>query len=154
MAYPFKTILCPIDFDDSSNAALDAAAEMARQSDATVQVLHVVPIVVQPSGIPIYIDVYTQQETESQAKLMELAKTHLAGVKHELRTRVAQPAAAILHMEKEAGADVIVMSTHGRRGLEHLVLGSVAERIVREAQCPVLTIHGLHAPGATTSAHV
>lgn len=153
MAYPFKKILCPIDFDDNSLAALDAAAKMARESDATVEVLHVVPIIVQPGGTPIYVDVYTAEEQASQAKLVELAKTHLAGVKFELRTTVAQPSAAILHAQQNVGADVIVMSTHGRRGLAHLFLGSVAERVVREARCPVLTIRGHHAAEETAATH-
>jgi len=153
MAYPFKKILCPVDFDENSTAALDAAAEMARQSDAMVEVLHVVPIIVQPGGTPIYVDVYTAEEQESQAKLVELAKTHLAGVKYELKTTVAQPSAAILHAQKAAAADVIVMSTHGRRGLAHFFLGSVAERIVREAQCPVLTIRGHHAAQQPATSH-
>lgn len=152
MAYPFKKILCPIDFDDNSIAALDAATEMARQSDATVEVLHVVPIIM-PSGTPIYVDVYTEQENDSRAKLAELAKTHLAGVKYELRTSVAEPWAAILHTQKASGADVIVMSTHGRRGFAHFFIGSVAERVVREAQCPVLTVRGHHVAQQTATAH-
>jgi universal stress protein A len=142
MAYPFKKILCPIDFDENSIAALDTAAKMARQFDATVEVVHVVPIVVQPGGTQVYADVYAAEEQSSKAKLAELAKAHLAGVKYELRTTVALPSAAILHAAKNLGADVIVMSTHGRRGISHLFMGSVAERVVREAQCPVLTVHG------------
>lgn len=152
MAFPIKTILCPIDFDENSIEALDAAAQMARESDAALEVLHVVPLIIQPGGTPIYVDVYTAQEQESQAKLVALARTHLAGVKCELRTTVAEPAAAILHAQKTVGADVIVMSTHGRRGLAHFILGSVAERVVREAQCPVITIRGhyaAHQPAAT-----
>ena len=154
MAYPFKKILCPVDFDENSIAALDAAAEMARQFNATVEVLHVVPIIVEAGGTPIYIDVYTAQEQESQAKLAKLAEAHLTGVTYELKTTVAQPSAAILHSQKTAGADVIVMSTHGRRGRAHLFLGSVAERVVREAQCPVLTIRGHHAAEETATANV
>lgn len=153
MAYPFKKILCPIDFDENSIAALDAAAEIARHSDATVEVLHVVPIIMQGGVMPVYVDVYTQQEKDSQARLMELAKTHLAGLKYKLETSVAEPWAAILHTQKANGANVIVMSTHGRRGLSHFFLGSVAERIVREAPCPVLTIRGHHSAEQTAAAH-
>jgi len=153
MAYLFKKILCPIDFDENSIAALDAGAELARQSDATLEVLHVIPIIIQPGGVPVYVDAYTAEEKDSQAKLLELAKTHLAGVKYELKTTIAQPSAAILHAQKTVGADVIVMSTHGRRGLAHFFVGSVAERVVREAQCPVLTIHGNRAAGETATAH-
>ena len=142
LTYPFKRILCPIDFDDNSIAALDAAAEIARQSGAIVEVLHVVPIIIQPGGMPIYVDVYPEQEKEARAKLVEITKTRLAGIKYELRTTVGEPWAAILRSQRSIHADVIVMSTHGRRGLPHLFLGSVAERVVREAQCPVLTIPG------------
>jgi universal stress protein A len=152
MAYPFKKILCPIDFDENSIAALATAAKMARQFDATVEVVHVVPIVVQPGGTQVYADVYATEEQSSKAKLAELAKFHLAGVKYELRTTVALPSAAILHAAKNLGADVIVMSTHGRRGLSHLFMGSVAERVVREAQCPVLTVHGSSTAETTASA--
>ena len=88
------------------------------------------------------------------AKLVALAKAHLADVKYELRTSVAQPAAAILHAQKNLGADVIVMRTHGRRGLSHLFMGSVAECVVREAKCPVLTIRPLHTAELRDAAHV
>jgi nucleotide-binding universal stress UspA family protein len=154
MAYPFKKILCPVDFDENSIAALDTAAKMARESDATVTVLHVVPIIVQAGGTPVYVDVYTAEEQESQTRLVELAKTHLVGIKYELKTTVAQPSVAILHAQKDADADVIVMSTHGRRGFAHLFLGSVAERVVREAPCPVLTMRYHHPARETSSAHV
>jgi nucleotide-binding universal stress UspA family protein len=152
MAYPFKKILCPIDFDPNSIAALDIAAELARQSNATVVVLHVVPIIIHAGGAPIYIDVYPGLEQESAAKLQELANAHLTGVTYELRTNVAEPSVAILHAQKATGAEVIVMSTHGRRGLSHLFLGSVAERVVREAPCPVLTIRPHRASGESATA--
>jgi universal stress protein A len=152
MAYPFKKILCPIDFDDNSIAALETAAEMARQLDATVEVLHVVPIVVQPGASQVQVDVYAAEEESSKAKLARLAKAHLAGVKYELKTAVALPSTAILRAEKNLDADVIVMSTHGRRGLSRLFMGSVAERVVREAHCPVLTVHGRLTAETTASA--
>ncbi len=154
MTYPFKKILCPVDFDHNSIAALDAAAEMARQNDGALEVLHIIPIVIQPGDAPIYVDLYTPEEEVSKAKLTELAKTHLLGVKHELRTMVGQPAAAILHAQKTFDADVIVMSTHGRRGLSHLFMGSVAERVVREAACPVLTIRPSHTAEAVEATQV
>jgi nucleotide-binding universal stress UspA family protein len=135
----FQKILCPIDFDDNSIVALDTAAQLARETGGTIEVLHVIPMVMQPEGSG-YIDVYTAEEEVSRNKLQELAAKHLTGVKFELRTAVAQPAAAILHSAKTLGADLIVMGTHGRRGLSHMILGSVAERVVREAECPALTI--------------
>ena len=74
MNYPFKKILCPIDFDDNSIAALDTAAEMARQSSAVLVVLHVVPMIIQPGETPIYVDVYAAEEQISRDKLIALAK--------------------------------------------------------------------------------
>ena len=154
MEYPFKKILCPIDFDDNSVSALAAAAEMARHAGATIEVFHAVPIAIQPVEAPIFIDVSSANEQESRRKLVELAKIHLAGVKYELKTvTVSQPSAAILHEQETSGADVIVLSTHGRSGLSHLFLGSVAERVVREAQCPVLTIRGRNAKKQSATAH-
>ena len=145
MPFAFKKILCPVDFDDNSIAALDAAANIARESGATLEVLHVIPIVIQPGGMPIHVDIYSVEEETAKTELLELAKLHLQGVKYELRTTVAQPSAAILHAQRQLGADAIVMGTHGRHGFAHFFLGSVAERVVREANCPVLTIRKNHA---------
>src|SRR5579862_7311800 len=142
MAFGFKKIFCPVDFDDNSIAALDAAAKMARESNGTLEVLHAVPLVIQPGGMPIYVDIYSVEEQTAKTELLELAKLHLQGVSYELRTTVAEPCAAILHAQKQLGADVIVMGTHGRRGIARFFLGSTAERVVREAPCPVLTIRG------------
>jgi len=154
MAFPFMKILCPIDFDDNSMAALDTAARMARESGGILEVLHVVPIMMQPGGMPIHIDVYATEEEAAKAKMIGLAKEHLAGVKYELRTAVAQPAVAILHAQQKLAADVIVMGTHGRRGIAHLIIGSVAEHVMREAECPVLTVRGQHCAEQATNPHV
>jgi nucleotide-binding universal stress UspA family protein len=136
----FKKILCPVDFDENSIAALKTAGELARQSEAIVEVLHVIPINIQPADAPVFMEVYSAQERDSQTKLAELARTHLADVKSELKTAIGQPAASIIHAQKAMGADIIVMGTHGRHGIAHFFLGSVAERVVRESPCPVLTI--------------
>jgi len=152
MALSLTKILCPIDFDPNSIVALDTAAEIARDSGGTLEVLHVVPIDIQPGEAPIYVDVYSVQEQESKAKMKELARTHLAGVNYELRTAVAQPAVAILHAQRTLNSDIIVMGTHGRRGFAYLILGSVAERVVREAECPVLTVRATD--GAEEQAHL
>jgi universal stress protein A len=136
----FKKILCPVDFDENSIAALKVAGELARESGAIMEVLHVIPINIQPADAPVFLEVYSRQERDSQTKLAELAKTHLVEVKAELKTAIGQPAASIIHAQKAMGAEIIVMGTHGRHGIAHLFLGSVAERVVRESPCPVLTI--------------
>jgi nucleotide-binding universal stress UspA family protein len=139
MTLLFQKILCPVDFDANSIAALDIAAKLARETNGTLEVLHVIPQVIEPEGA-VYVDVYSALEEASRNQLRELAAAHLAGVKFELRTAIGQPAAAILHAQNNLRVDLIVMGTHGRHGLARWYLGSVAQQVLREAQCPVLTI--------------
>ena len=68
MADPFRRILCPVDFDDNSMQALDTAADLARENNGTVFVLHVVPMIVPPTGMPVYVDLYQGQEETARDK--------------------------------------------------------------------------------------
>ncbi|HTW86828.1 MAG TPA: CBS domain-containing protein [Candidatus Binataceae bacterium] len=140
MAFPFKKILCPLDFDDNSLAALDVAAHLARNADGVVYVMHVVPMIITPTGTPIYVDMYKEQEQVAREKLKEIGRKHLSGIKHELLVQSGDPPASILGTQRRIVADLIVMATHGRKGFSRIVLGSVAEIVMREALCPVLTI--------------
>jgi nucleotide-binding universal stress UspA family protein len=140
MAFPFRNILCPVDFDDSSMYALDTAGAVARQNDGTIFVLHVVPMIVPPIGMPVYVHLYEGQRQTASAKLEEIARKRLTGVKYELVTEMGDPAPVILRTAHRASADLIVMASHGRRGFSRLFLGSVAELILRESKCPVLTV--------------
>jgi nucleotide-binding universal stress UspA family protein len=140
MSFPYRKILCPVDFDENSMAALDAAAQVARANDGIVYVFHVVPMIIPPTGMPVYVDLYKGQEETARSKLQEVARKRLAGVKYELMTHLGEPAGSIIKTEKKIGADLIVMATHGRRGFSRFVLGSVAELVLREAKCPVLTV--------------
>src|SRR5579863_1141110 len=152
MSPPFQRILCPIDFDENSMAALASAARIAIASDATLYVLHVVPMVFPVAGAPVYVDIYRGQETEAKAKLEDLAKTMLKGVKYELMTHIGEPSISILGVQRKLSADLLVISTHGRRGLSHFFLGSVAEEIVRRAPCAVLTVKRTAAKPETVGA--
>jgi len=140
MAYPFRRILCPVDFDDNSMQALDTAANFARENNGTVFVLHVVPMILAPTGMPVYVDLYKGQEETAHAKLLEIAHKRLAGIKYELLTHTGEPAGTILSAERKTSADVVVMATHGRRGFKRFFLGSIAEIVLRESTCPVLTV--------------
>jgi universal stress protein A len=140
MAFPYRRILCPIDFDENSLAALVVAAQFAKRNDGTVFVLHVVPMIIPPTGMPVYVDMYKSQEETARDKLREVAHKYLSGVKYELTTHVGDPAGAIVKTAKKLSPDVLVMSTHGRRGFSRVFLGSVAEMVLREAPCPVLTV--------------
>jgi universal stress protein A len=140
MAFPYRRILNPIDFADASIRAVEAAAEIARQNDGTVLLFNVVPMILPPAGSPIYVDVYKGQEETARQKLDEISRRHLRGVKYEISTHMGDPAASILRAATRLAADVIVMATHGRSGFTRVFLGSVAEVVLREAPCPVLTV--------------
>jgi CBS domain-containing protein len=140
MSYPFGRILCPVDFDDNSLAALEVAAQIARQNDGTVSLFHVVPIMIAPTAMPAYVDIYKGQDETAKEKLRQIAAKRLQGIKYELLTLVGEPAGAILRTAKRWAADVIVMATHGRRGFSRVLLGSIAEMVLREAPCPVLCV--------------
>jgi nucleotide-binding universal stress UspA family protein len=140
MPFPYKRILCPVDFEQNSLSALGAAADLARGSDGTVYVLHVVPMIVQPTAMPVYVDIYKSQEQTAWSRLKDIARKDLAGVKCELLVQMGEPAATIIRVENKVNPDLVVMATHGRRGFSHFFLGSVAEVVLRESSCPVLTV--------------
>jgi universal stress protein A len=140
MSFPYKRILCPVDFDGNSGAAVKEAAALARLLDATVLLLHVVQI--NPLATEGYVlaELQESQSNAARVKVAEIAGRDLVGVKHEIDIEIGDPAETLLAMEKKLNADVVVMATHGRRGVTRLVLGSVAEKIVRESTVPVLTL--------------
>jgi universal stress protein A len=140
MPFPYRRILSPLDFDDNSLHALDVAAQIARQNDGTLLLLHVVPMVIPPTGMPVYVDLYKGQEETAKEKLREIAGRRLSGLKYELLTHIGDPAGGILRIARRSAADLIVMATHGRRGFSRVLLGSVAEMVLREAPCPVLSV--------------
>ena len=131
----FSNILCPVDFDQNSLAAVSVAAELAREHKATVHLLHVLP--------PAIREAFSCGEMESEARtnLQRIGHQKLkTGTSYELHVATGEPAIEVLQAATRLGIDLIVMATHGRTGVRRLVLGSVAERVVREAQCPVLTV--------------
>ena len=101
MSYPFRRILSPIDFDDNSLAALDVAAQIARDNDGMVLLLHVVPMIIAPTGMPIYVDIYKGQEEAAGKKLKEIAAKRLRGVRHELLTHMGEPAGSVLRAARD-----------------------------------------------------
>ena len=141
MAFPYRRILNPVDFEENSIRAVEVAAEFARQNDGTVVLLYVVPTFVQPAELPTYVQAYKAEENVAREKLEQIAWKYLRGVEYELVTDVGSPAAAILRVATTLSADVIVMATHGRTGFSRAFFGSIAEDVLREAPCPVLTVH-------------
>lgn len=143
MPLPFRRILCPIDFSDNSLDALDIAASIVRGNAGVLFVLHVVPMAIPPTGMPPYVSIYDEEEAAKQ-RLNEIAGQRLAGLKHELLIQLGEPARRIVDCMKAKAADLVVTGTHGRRGMSHVLLGSVAEFVVRRAACPVLVIRQAH----------
>lgn len=139
----FEKILCPIDFDEPSMAALDFARELARENGATLIVLNVAPIPMNATEIaPIPLEPYPVWEEVARARLKKVVADHLEGkgVAYNAETRSGEAAVGIIEQARETRPDVIVMATHGRTGVSHFFIGSVAERVIRHADRPVLVI--------------
>ncbi|MGH7933717.1 MAG: universal stress protein [Candidatus Binataceae bacterium] len=143
MAYPFRTILKPMQFDDPELIAFQVAKQIAQEHNATLCLLHIVPIVPAIGEPHVGVTVHAHEEDRAKKQLQEIADQNLAGVKYQILTRVAGPtdtAKAVVQTAREVNADLIVMKTHGRHGLAHMLMGSVTEQVVREAPCAVLTL--------------
>jgi len=137
----FRNILCPVDFDPNSPAALEFAARIAQETGGRIYLLHVVPW----TALSVPVDaseVLAELKQSATVRLGRLAEEKLhKRIANEIIVTVARdPGAEVVRVANELKANVIVMATHGRKGLSHLVLGSVAARVVRESPCPVLTI--------------
>ena len=139
-----RNILCPTDFSDFSRRALAHATALARWYDARLTVLYVESLAPAIAGFPPLVSPITL-EPLSRERLLEEMRAFAepaagAGVATEFVVRAGPAAPLILEQARCGGADLIVMGTHGRSGFERLVLGSVAEKVIRQAACPVLTV--------------
>ena len=139
-------ILVPIDFSPFSEQALDYAVALAARLDATVHVLNVIPVPVfgvPELGVAMTSTVIDQLVRDNQAGVDRLvaARRDKAKLADGL-LRTGDPRDVIVQTAEELGADLIVMGTHGRRGLSRALLGSVAEGVVRTSPVPVLTLRG------------
>jgi universal stress protein A len=138
-----KQILVPIDFSECSKKALQYAAPLAEQHDAAITLIYVLP---PPTfGAGDYVADYSYLEAEMRANAEKQLRTLLEGelggqLEKDAVTRIGRPASEIIDLAKSLPADLIVISTHGHTGLKHILLGSVAEEIVRRAPCPVLVV--------------
>jgi len=141
MAFPYKTIVCPVDFDDNSFTAVVKAAEIARHFQASVILVHVIPFAYSLGEVPPPWGLQAEEKA-ARDKLVTLTESALSGLKHESVLYTGDVITGILDAEKKYQADLMVIATHGRRGFARLILGSVAAAVVRKAACPVLTIRG------------
>jgi universal stress protein A len=143
MAYPFRAILSPIQFDDLSLPALSFAKNIAKDQGATLHLLHVVTMVSALGEPAINAMLHSRAEEKAIEALNDIAAKHLEGVSYVVHTRFASHkglARVINEVAAEIDADLIVLKTHGRHGITHLILGSVAEEVVRSAPCAVLSL--------------
>jgi nucleotide-binding universal stress UspA family protein len=136
---PIRTIVHATDFSESSGAAFRLACSLARDYGARLVVLHVQP---PPVGVYAMEPAFFPPEGQREEVLNELhgVRPGDPAVRVQHRLVEGDPADEILEVAKESGADLIVLGTHGRRGLGRLLLGSVAEQVVRKAPCPVVTV--------------
>jgi nucleotide-binding universal stress UspA family protein len=139
-----ETILVPVDFSDTANAALAVAHTLARDHRAALVLMAAVPLL-PVVEVPLPDEELVDAIHESQERLTRLA-AQITDLPVKTHTLVGEPGAAIVDAAREFGADLIVMGTHGRRGVSRLILGSVAEYVLRNAPCPVLTMK----PGTET----
>jgi nucleotide-binding universal stress UspA family protein len=138
---PFQHVLCPVDFSDGSRKALDLAAEVIRPGGAGITLLHVVEVPVTFTGELPDLDFLRELDTRSAEHLGRWATQLQArvSVPVTIRSRIGWPGAETLTaVDRDPTFDLVVMGSHGRTGLRRALLGSVAEKVVRHARCPVL----------------
>jgi nucleotide-binding universal stress UspA family protein len=140
----FRKIVAATDFSEASALALDAAIALAGEQGATLHVLHVVE---EPVMAAAWTEGYTLDLPTLHENLVEEAERSLTviqaahpGVHITTQALVGRPADTILEVASEQHADLVVVGSHGRGGLTRLLLGSVAENVVRHAPCAVLTV--------------
>jgi nucleotide-binding universal stress UspA family protein len=138
-----KQILVPIDFSECSRKGLRYAVALAREHKAAVTVAYVVPSISmlgEYGGID-YASLAKEMRESADRELATVAVDEIRGVvPSDTVVRTGSPAGEIVSMAKTLPADLIVISTHGRTGLKHAIMGSVAERVVQTAPCPVLVV--------------
>jgi len=150
----FKHILVPLDFSPPSDAALDYARGVALEFGASLHVLHVAE---DPYRAFYSAEVFVPEIEGLRDEILEdamvrlkerLRGSDLAELRATAHAVISTPAAGIVDYATGHDVDLIVMGTHGRGGMSHLLMGSVAERVVRTASCPVLTVRQAKAAAA------
>ena len=145
-----RRIVVPTDFGDCSTPALRLAVELADKFGAELVLLHVVqdlalamPDAVMPTPVP-GPDLGQLIDAGNTGLANLIARENLGRLNPKVEVRIGSPVAEIVAAATDLKADLLCVGTHGRTGLAHLILGSQAERIIREAPCPVLTVKPPH----------
>ncbi len=145
MKLNIKKILVPIDFSDYSKSALKYAQEFSKYFNAEIFLIYVVePMVYPPDfsmgqiAIPT-IDI--ELDKRAKEELEKLARNEIPeDIKFQIIIKTGKPFVEIIQTAKELDVDLIIIATHGHSGVEHILFGSTAEKVVRKAPCPVLTL--------------
>ena len=140
-----QRIVMATDFSDASAEALETAVGFARDCGASLDLVHVATEVAYPVPPPVDllrmpIDLPSVVAEASSRLQLEEVRVRALGVACESNVLVGRAPAEIVDHAEKAGADLIILGTHGRSGLGHALLGSVAEKVVQHARCPVLTV--------------
>ncbi len=140
-----KKVLVPIDFSDYSKSALKYAVNFAKSFSAEIVLVYVVEPVIYPPDFSMgqiaMPSMNSEWDERAKEELQKLAKSEIPGesiVKTIIKT--GKPFVEIIETAKEENIDLIIIATHGHSGVEHILFGSTAEKVVRKAPCPVLTL--------------
>ncbi len=142
---PFDKILVPVDFSDNSDYAFNYALSIAKQFDSELVVMHVInePVDLRGFYVPHISFEQIEKEIENGAETMmkEFCQNKLGEYsKYQSVIITGIPYEEIIRKSEEINATLIIIGTHGRTGLDHIIFGSTAERVVRGAACPVLSV--------------
>lgn len=142
MPRDFKTILCPTDFSDDSFRAIDYGKRFAQMADGTLLLAHIIHVPTEhlydEGG---HLRTFDQLKRHGQEQLERARADRLADhPRCELLLEIGNPFEALMKIATDRKVDLMITSTHGRTGIQHLVMGSVAEKIIRHAPCPVFVV--------------
>ena len=145
METTINKVLVPIDFSDYSKSALKYAVNFAKSFNAEIILIYVVEPVIYPPDFSMgqiaMPSINTEWDDRAKDELQKLAKSEIIGaVKVKTIIKTGKPFVEIIETAKEENVDLIIIATHGRSGVEHILFGSTAEKVVRKAPCPVLTL--------------
>ena len=145
METTINKVLVPIDFSDYSKSALRYAVNFAKSFNAEIILIYVVEPVIYPPDFSMgqiaMPSINTEWDDRAKDELQKLAKSEIIGaVKVKTIIKTGKPFVEIIETAKEENVDLIIIATHGHSGVEHILFGSTAEKVVRKAPCPVLTL--------------
>lgn len=136
-----QRILVPIDFSDPATTALRQAAMLAGVTQAEILLLYIIEPIAYPAELGVVVNLESDLEDRAQLELERLRDRYLSDYSRcQCLVEQGVPDVEILETARRHAVDMIVLGTHGHSGFKHLLLGSTAERVVRAAHCPVLTV--------------